>query len=99
MIPNEVDFMVGFVVDDLDAALVAVQWSTFVKVVWAADAFDEPSLEGWPASSTGARRSGVRNRPGAVRIATMARADLNRRHHGFQPCALPTELPRRGDSV
>ena len=21
--------------------------------------------------------------------------DLNRRHHGFQPCALPTELPRR----
>ena len=22
--------------------------------------------------------------------------DLNRRHHGFQPCALPTELPRRG---
>ena len=20
--------------------------------------------------------------------------DLNRRHHGFQPCALPTELPR-----
>ena len=25
--------------------------------------------------------------------------DLNRRHHGFQPCALPTELPRRGDSV
>src|SRR5574340_1054417 len=25
--------------------------------------------------------------------------DLNRRHHGFQPCALPAELPRRGDSV
>ena len=26
--------------------------------------------------------------------------DLNRRHHGFQPCALPTELPRRaGASV
>src|SRR5829696_4486266 len=23
------------------------------------------------------------------------RPDLNRRHHGFQPCALPTELPRR----
>ena len=23
--------------------------------------------------------------------------DLNRRHHGFQPCALPAELPRRGD--
>src|SRR5436190_8328224 len=22
--------------------------------------------------------------------------DLNRRHHGFQPCALPTELPRKG---
>ena len=22
--------------------------------------------------------------------------DLNRRHHGFQPCALPTELPRPG---
>ena len=22
--------------------------------------------------------------------------DLNRRHHGFQPCALPTELPRLG---
>src|SRR5262249_33672999 len=21
--------------------------------------------------------------------------DLNRRHHGFQPCALPTELPRQ----
>ena len=25
--------------------------------------------------------------------------DLNRRHHGFQPCALPTELPRRGREV
>ena len=25
--------------------------------------------------------------------------DLNRRHHGFQPCALPTELPRRGSEV
>ena len=25
--------------------------------------------------------------------------DLNRRHHGFQPCALPTELPRRGRAV
>ena len=25
--------------------------------------------------------------------------DLNRRHHGFQPCALPTELPRRGRPV
>ena len=23
--------------------------------------------------------------------------DLNRRHHGFQPCALPAELPRRGE--
>jgi hypothetical protein len=22
--------------------------------------------------------------------------ESNRRHHGFQPCALPTELPRRG---
>ena len=25
--------------------------------------------------------------------------DSNRRHHGFQPCALPAELPRRGDPV
>ena len=22
--------------------------------------------------------------------------ESNRRHHGFQPCALPTELPRQG---
>ena len=25
--------------------------------------------------------------------------DLNRRHHGFQPCALPTELPRPAAGV
>ncbi len=25
--------------------------------------------------------------------------ESNRRHHGFQPCALPTELPRRGGQV
>ena len=25
--------------------------------------------------------------------------DLNRRHHGFQPCALPTELPRPDEPV
>ena len=25
--------------------------------------------------------------------------ESNRRHHGFQPCALPTELPRRGRLV
>jgi len=24
---------------------------------------------------------------------------LNRRHHGFQPCALPTELPRLAVAV
>ena len=30
---------------------------------------------------------------------TWREPDLNRRHHGFQPCALPTELPRRGCEV
>ena len=32
----------------------------------------------------------------AMRVIEWRGPDLNRRHHGFQPCALPTELPRPG---
>src|SRR5215208_4252384 len=43
------------------------------------------------------RRSAVAIAPfSRVAVAEEWRGpDLNRRHHGFQPCALPTELPRR----
>ena len=34
-----------------------------------------------------------------IAVVQWREPDLNRRHHGFQPCALPTELPRRGCEV
>ena len=52
---------------------------------------------------TGRPRAGsCRARPTTGLISGRAEwrgPDLNRRHHGFQPCALPTELPRLGDPV
>src|SRR3954462_9164645 len=48
---------------------------------------DWPRSRGAPMIDTG--RCIARNRTG------WREPDLNRRHHGFQPCALPTELPRR----
>ncbi len=56
-------------------------------------------------SSASATRSGLVAPPKHARHGAGGHADratsewrepdLNRRHHGFQPCALPTELPRR----
>ena len=40
--------------------------------------------------------------PAAAQAAASERwrgPESNRRHHGFQPCALPTELPRRAREV
>ena len=36
---------------------------------------------------------------GGLRPTRWRGPESNRRHHGFQPCALPTELPRRGRLV
>ena len=50
MIPDDVDFMIGFVVDDLEQALAEVQAAGLElvnDVVWAAEAFDEPGYEGF----------------------------------------------------
>ena len=50
MIPNDVDFVIGFVVDDLEQALAEVQAAGLElvnDVIWAAKAFDEPGYEGF----------------------------------------------------
>jgi catechol 2,3-dioxygenase-like lactoylglutathione lyase family enzyme len=50
MIPNDVDFMVGFVVDDLEEALAEVKAAGLElvnDVIWAAEAFGDPSYEGF----------------------------------------------------
>lgn len=52
MIPSGVDSMIGFVVDDLEAALAAVHAAGLEQigdVVWAAEAFDNPDFRdfGW----------------------------------------------------
>jgi catechol 2,3-dioxygenase-like lactoylglutathione lyase family enzyme len=50
MIPDEVDFMIAFVVDDICEAMAEVQTAGLELVgelVWAAEAFDDPTLEGF----------------------------------------------------
>jgi catechol 2,3-dioxygenase-like lactoylglutathione lyase family enzyme len=50
MIPNGVDFMIAFVVDDLEQARADVEAASLELVgdlVWAAEAFDEPAFEGF----------------------------------------------------
>ena len=58
-----------------------------------------------PAALAGAQSAAV-SRPEGPRAGAGAflgeewrGPESNRRHHGFQPCALPTELPRRGTEV
>jgi catechol 2,3-dioxygenase-like lactoylglutathione lyase family enzyme len=49
MIPDEVEFMVAFVVDDIGEALAEVERAGLEVVggpVWAAEAFDDPKLDG-----------------------------------------------------
>ena len=50
MIPAEVDFMIAFVVDDIRGAMAEVKAAGLELVgelVWAAEAFDDPALEGF----------------------------------------------------
>jgi catechol 2,3-dioxygenase-like lactoylglutathione lyase family enzyme len=50
MIPDEVDFTIAFVVDDIREAMTDVQTAGLELVgepVWAAEAFDDPALEGF----------------------------------------------------
>ena len=61
---------------------------------------DEALKGGWRRSRPAAGRAGHRAGRRSDRAAREWRGpDLNRRHHGFQPCALPTELPRRAAAV
>ena len=50
MIPDEVDFMIAFVVDDIREAMAEVQTAGVELVgepVWASEAFGDPTLEGF----------------------------------------------------
>lgn len=50
MIPGDVDFMIAFVVDDIREAMAEVQTAGLELVgepVWAAEAFGDPTLEGF----------------------------------------------------
>ena len=50
MIPSGVDFMIAFVVDDLEQALAEVRAAGVElvgEVVWAAEAFETPAYEGF----------------------------------------------------
>jgi catechol 2,3-dioxygenase-like lactoylglutathione lyase family enzyme len=50
MIPDDVDFMIAFIVDDIREAMAEVQAAGLERVgepVWAAEAFDDPTLEGF----------------------------------------------------
>ena len=49
-----------------------------------------------PAAGGAGNRAGRRSDRAA---SEWREPDLNRRHHGFQPCALPTELPRRAAAL
>src|SRR3984957_13934616 len=59
---------------------------------------------GYARSGTAAHAGSAHNAGEATRLPlhrfllvcfSWREPDLNRRHHGFKPCALPTELPRR----
>jgi hypothetical protein len=50
MIPNDVDFMIAFVVDNLEEALAEVRAAGLElvnDVIWAAEAFGDPRHEGF----------------------------------------------------